>query len=193
MAIDHKNRSRVKTDGTLVTNSSGNATLSQYDQEEGDAVIEKRGPPAQTMDSITDRDELKAELELVREQGYALNLGEDIDGIHAIGVPVGYENKLKVALAVAGPHTELPASIAKTNSLNRSSLRSRTPDPIWQTPKRRITPSLSTRVTRRSIGVATDARMDGGQPGDTVQETFSTHYDRSVYLDGTQQKISPNS
>jgi len=191
MAIDHKNRSGVKSDGTLVTNSTGNATPSQWDQEEGDAVIEKRGPPAQTMDPITDRNELKAEL--AREQGYALNLGEDIDGIHAIGVPVGYENQFKVALAVAGPHTELPASIAKTNSLNRSSLRSTTSQPIWQTPKRRITPSLSTRVTRRSIGVATDARMDGGQPGDTVQETCSTHYDRSVSLNGTQQKISPNS
>jgi len=84
-------------------NSSGKAILAHYDAHGVDAVVDRWGLPAQTANTITDRDALDEELEQIRERGYALNQGEDLEGIHAIGVPVRYENEVQGALAVAGP------------------------------------------------------------------------------------------
>jgi hypothetical protein len=41
-----------------------------------------------TSQSVTDIDRLLAELRKVRRQGYATNLGEMDDGVHAVAVPV---------------------------------------------------------------------------------------------------------
>lgn len=84
-------------------NSSGKAILAEYDPEAVDAVVDRWGLPAQTDDTITDRDALDAELAEIRERGYALNRGEDLEGIHAVGVSVRHEGAIEGALAVAGP------------------------------------------------------------------------------------------
>ena len=84
-------------------NSAGKAILAHLPESAVDDVIERHGLPALTANTITDRDELVAELEAVRERGYALNLGEDLEGIHAVGVPLSFEGEIHGALAVAGP------------------------------------------------------------------------------------------
>lgn len=83
--------------------SGGKAILAYYDETEVDAVVDRHGLPALTENTITDRAALAEELEAVREQGYALNLGEDLEGVHAISVPLLYEDEIKGSLAVAGP------------------------------------------------------------------------------------------
>ena len=39
----------------------------------------------------------------IREQGYAMNLGEDLEGIHAVAVPLLFDEEVQGALAIAGP------------------------------------------------------------------------------------------
>lgn len=83
--------------------SGGKAILAHYDESEVDAVVDRHGLTARTTNTITDREELAAELAAVRERGYALNLGEDLEGIHAVAVPLLYEDEIRGSIAVAGP------------------------------------------------------------------------------------------
>lgn len=84
-------------------NSGGKAILSQLPEDRVDAIVDRHGLPAKTPNTITDRAELFEELERTRERGYALNLSEDLTGIHAVGVPLVHENSVRGALAIAGP------------------------------------------------------------------------------------------
>lgn len=84
-------------------NSGGKAILSRLPETYLEFVVERYGLPEQTSNTITDLEELSAELDRIRERGYALNLGEDLEGIHAIGVPLAFEEEILGALAIAGP------------------------------------------------------------------------------------------
>jgi DNA-binding IclR family transcriptional regulator len=83
--------------------SGGKAILAHYDDSEVDAVVERHGLAARTENTITDRDALDEELAAIRDRGYALNLGEDLEGIHAVAVPLLYEDEIRGSIAVAGP------------------------------------------------------------------------------------------
>lgn len=85
------------------SNSAGKAILANLPESEVKEILDRHGLPQQTPNTITDRDELYTELEHIREQGYALNLGEDLEGIHAIGVPLLFEEQIHGSIAVAGP------------------------------------------------------------------------------------------
>jgi DNA-binding IclR family transcriptional regulator len=53
---------------------------------------------------VPDLGQLERELTMTRERGYALNLGEHVAEIRAIGVPVrGARGSLVAGLTVAGP------------------------------------------------------------------------------------------
>lgn len=84
------------------SNSAGKAILAHLSDSEVEYVLDRHGLPRRTSNTITDRDELYAELDRVREQGYALNLGEDLKGIHAVSVPLLFEERVRGAIAVAG-------------------------------------------------------------------------------------------
>jgi DNA-binding IclR family transcriptional regulator len=85
------------------TNSGGKAMLAHLDQEEIDAIIDRHGLPEMTEKTITDRDTLDDELQRVRDQGYALNLGEGLREMHAVAVPLISQDTVVGALAIAGP------------------------------------------------------------------------------------------
>jgi len=106
--------------------SGGKAILAHYSEEEVDDVVERHGLPARTPNTVTDREELDAELEAVRERGYALNLGEDLEGIHALAVPLRYEDALVGSLAVAGPAHRVSRERCETELLDQ--LRASTND-----------------------------------------------------------------
>ena len=84
-------------------NSSGKAILAHLSEEDVDYVVERYGLPARTENTITDREALEEALATIRERGYALNLGEDLAGIHAVSVPLQFEEEVRGALAIAGP------------------------------------------------------------------------------------------
>lgn len=82
----------------------GKAILAAMPRWSVEKILDKWGMPAETENAITDRDELFEELERVREQGYAINRGENIEGLYAIGVaaedPTG---DVIGAFSVSGP------------------------------------------------------------------------------------------
>lgn len=84
-------------------NSGGKAILAHLPESRVDRVVERYGLPERTEHTITDRAELFDDLERVRERGYATNLGEDLEGIHAVSVPLTFEGAVRGALAIAGP------------------------------------------------------------------------------------------
>lgn len=83
--------------------AGGKALLAFLPQERIDEIIEQNGLPAQTGATITDPDDLKQELERIRQRGYAINDGETIDGIRAIAAPVRPNGELVASISVAGP------------------------------------------------------------------------------------------
>lgn len=91
------------TRGHMHCNSGGKAILAHLPGETVERIVDRHGLPARTENTITDRERLFEELERIRERGYALNLAEDLEGIHAIGVPLIVDGEVQGALSVAGP------------------------------------------------------------------------------------------
>lgn len=91
----------------LHANSAGKAILAHLSDEEIQQVIDRHGLPAQTEHTITDREELFAELEDVRERGYAMNAQEDLRGLHAIATPVIWNERPIAAVTIAGAANRL--------------------------------------------------------------------------------------
>jgi DNA-binding IclR family transcriptional regulator len=84
-------------------NSGGKAILAHLPESEVEAIIDRHGLPGRTENTITTREDLYEELERTRERGYALNLSEDLEGIHAVGVPLIHDGTVRGALTIAGP------------------------------------------------------------------------------------------
>lgn len=93
--------------GTLVTMHStavGKAFLAALPEAEVDAIIRQHGLPKKTLNTITDSDALKAHLQVVREQGWAMSDIEHEDGIRSIGVAlVPYSGRPIAAISISGP------------------------------------------------------------------------------------------
>lgn len=65
--------------------------------------------------TLTNARRLRAELEIVRRRGYALNEGEREDGIRAVAVPLVARNGTMVAgLSVFGPHARMSDAFVET-------------------------------------------------------------------------------
>jgi len=77
---------RVGKRSYLHTHAPGKAILAHRSEEYVDEIIEYHGLPTYTNETITDPDELRAELETVSEQGYATSDGETALGVRSIGV-----------------------------------------------------------------------------------------------------------
>lgn len=84
------------------SNSGGKAILAHLSEPEIEHILDQSGLPRKTPNTITHREELYSELEQIQEQGYSLNLGEDIKGIHAVSVPLVFDEQVHGAIAVAG-------------------------------------------------------------------------------------------
>jgi DNA-binding IclR family transcriptional regulator len=89
--LDFSSIPRFLIDGSpfhVHTTASGKAIVAHYDPERVRAIIDRWGLPAATDRSITTEEELFEELERVREQGFAENRGEAIEGFWAVGKAV---------------------------------------------------------------------------------------------------------
>lgn len=97
-------RTVVRTGGKLPLHSAaaGKAILAELPEERVEEIIDA-GLEQVTPHTITDKEELLAQLEAVREQGYAVNLGENTRGLAGIGSPVIVNDELLGAVSVAPP------------------------------------------------------------------------------------------
>ena len=86
--LEFANSTRFLIDGSpfhVHTTASGKVIVAEYPESRVREIIDRWGLPASTDESITTEEELFAELERVREQGYGENMGEAIEGFWAVG------------------------------------------------------------------------------------------------------------
>lgn len=108
----------------LHTNASGKAILGHMPRDEVETIIDTHGLPKLTDNTVATREELFAELDQIREQGYAINQEEALRGMKSIAAPVtDIEGNVIAAIAVFGPAVrmdntrlegELPTRVLET-------------------------------------------------------------------------------
>lgn len=83
---------------------AGKAILAEYPDSRVEQIVERWGLPKRTENTITTEKELFAELERIREQGYAVSDGEYANGLRSVAKVVENPNGgVFGALNVAGP------------------------------------------------------------------------------------------
>lgn len=84
--------------------AAGKVILAHLPDDELEAFLEENTLEAYTENTITDRDRLDAELERVRDRGYAQNDEESMLGLRAVAAPIQYpDGRLLGVLSVSGP------------------------------------------------------------------------------------------
>ncbi|WP_247003891.1 IclR family transcriptional regulator [Halosolutus gelatinilyticus] len=82
----------------------GKAILAFRSEAEVDEIVSEHGLPALTSQTITDRDAFDAELEEIREQRYAIDREERLNGLRCIAAPITDDSDRSVAaISVACP------------------------------------------------------------------------------------------
>jgi IclR family transcriptional regulator, acetate operon repressor len=80
----------------------GKAILAQLDTPEMSRILRRAGMPAATRRTITEPAKLRSELTRIRRRGYAVDSGEQEEGVSCYAVPVP-DVPVSMALSVSGP------------------------------------------------------------------------------------------
>jgi DNA-binding IclR family transcriptional regulator len=89
----------------------GKVFLAFADEAEGMRLLDQQELLAATPQTITDRNQMLAELGEVLRQGYATDRGEFFEGIHCVAAPVrGFDDEVVAAITITGPAHRLPES-----------------------------------------------------------------------------------
>lgn len=84
--------------------AAGKAILASLPEDDVHDIIERRGLPAKTENTITEPAKLFEELETIRNQRYSIDREETIEGLCAVGVPMVDPNgEVLGGFSVAGP------------------------------------------------------------------------------------------
>lgn len=96
----------------LHTTALGKAILSRRPESEVDEIIERHGLPGVTEKTVTDREELKAQLDDIRERGYAIDDEERVLGMRCVAAPICDEDDEPLgAISVSGPTNRFNDSV----------------------------------------------------------------------------------
>jgi DNA-binding IclR family transcriptional regulator len=88
----------------LHATSAGKAILAHMDEAKRNEIIEQTEFDPITEATITNPEDLREELETIRERGFSFNREENLEGLHAVGVPVKSQDCDVIgALSVSGP------------------------------------------------------------------------------------------
>ncbi|MFB6131090.1 MAG: IclR family transcriptional regulator [Salinigranum sp.] len=68
--------------------AGGKAILAALSGERRESILARRGLPANTPQTITDRDDLRNELETIRDRGFAIAMGDRIEELWSVGVAI---------------------------------------------------------------------------------------------------------
>lgn len=95
--------------------ASGKVIMANSPEEKVHDIIERHGLPRKTPKTITDRDELLADLATVRERGYAFNEEEAASQVNAVAGPVfGPDDTVLGGICVSGPARRMERKEYKT-------------------------------------------------------------------------------
>ena len=88
--------------------SLGKLLLAHLTADARDLVLAERGLSRCTPNTITGRDRLNTELDLIRSQGFAVDEEEYEEGLRCIGAPiVGHTGHVVAAIGIGGPVTRV--------------------------------------------------------------------------------------
>jgi DNA-binding IclR family transcriptional regulator len=104
VSVDTYAGKRVKLHCTAL----GKTILAELPESRVEEILAVHGLPARTENTITDPAELHAELDDIRERGYAYDREERLPGLRCVAAPVVAEDgTLVAALSVSGPTTRI--------------------------------------------------------------------------------------
>ncbi|MFC6719852.1 IclR family transcriptional regulator [Natrialbaceae archaeon GCM10025810] len=87
----------------LTTTAPGKAILAHLPDQRIDDILDERGLPVATSNTIIDREDLLDDLETIEQRGYALDLEEQVEGVRSIGVPLVVRGTVVGAIGLGGP------------------------------------------------------------------------------------------
>lgn len=106
-------RSRVGLIAPLHTTALGKVLLAHGVEAEVEAEVEAMfaaGVEKRTANTITDLDEFRVSLGLIRERGFAVDDVENEEGIRCVAAPVfDHEGKAVASISVSGPEYRVPS------------------------------------------------------------------------------------
>lgn len=106
--------SRIGRHIPLHATSAGKAILAHLPEERVNHTVDMGLSPV-TEHTLTDIEDLLAELETVREKGYATNIQENTMGLRAVGAPILRPDRSVVgAISISGPTHRLKGEIFET-------------------------------------------------------------------------------
>jgi IclR family acetate operon transcriptional repressor len=101
--------SRIGRRNAAHSTSVGKAIMAYLPEAETDDILRQHGLKRMTAKTITTPAQLKAELKVVRERGYAIDNEESEEGVRCIGAPVLDHNaRPAAAISVSVPSFRLP-------------------------------------------------------------------------------------
>ena len=104
LSLDTGVGSRVYLHNTAL----GKAILAHLPRDRVDEILDYRGFPSTTANTITDRETLFATLDDVRERGVAFDMEERADGVRCVAAPVTTnDDTVCGAVSVAGPTSRM--------------------------------------------------------------------------------------
>jgi DNA-binding IclR family transcriptional regulator len=116
---------RVGARLTMHAIASGKALLAELSDERIREILDQYGMPKRTEKTITDPEELFAEIEEIRETGVAFNDCESMEGFRAVASAISTDGELHGSIVVSGPanrfqgdrfRTELPEILTGTTN-----------------------------------------------------------------------------
>ncbi|PSQ61318.1 MAG: IclR family transcriptional regulator [Halobacteriales archaeon SW_9_67_25] len=103
----------------------GKAILAGLPESRVDGIVQRRGLPTLTDNTVTERDELSAELAEIAEAGVAFDDEERLDGLRSVAAPIYDGEEVLGSVSLAGPSSrvygdrfreEFPAKVADAAS-----------------------------------------------------------------------------
>ncbi|MXR19258.1 IclR family transcriptional regulator [Halobacterium bonnevillei] len=94
----------------LHTTAIGKALLANLPEDRVEAILDRYGLPQKTENTITDREELFAELDRIRSEGFSYDDEERISGLNCVATPILQGDDVVGAISVTGPTSRMSQS-----------------------------------------------------------------------------------
>lgn len=103
------------------SHAAGKVMLAGFDEEKVDRIVDRHGLEPVTEYTVTDREELDAELEAIRERGYASDRNQQVVGMAVVAAPVETDDEVIGSIGIVCPtdrlddnHDELAHEVQKS-------------------------------------------------------------------------------
>jgi DNA-binding IclR family transcriptional regulator len=98
----------------LHAGASSKVLMAYLPGEEIEQIVREQGLPKLCVNTITDREELSAELDSIRERGYAQSIEETDQGAWGVATPIrDHNDDVIAAIGLAGPSSRFGEDVAR--------------------------------------------------------------------------------